>query len=72
MMVTELFAFYECAMDDLISTFLPTRAFTERRSLLSLWFDAESRTLRLQARRLEQLYRRTKSATRQGELGSLC
>jgi len=63
MTVTELFAFYERATDDLISTFLPTRAFTERRSLLSPWFDTECRALRRQARRLERLYRRTKSAT---------
>jgi len=64
MTVTELFAFYERATDDLISTFLPTREFTERRSLLSLWFDAECQdALCQQAWRLERLYRRTKSAT---------
>src|SRR6218665_1137978 len=50
MTVTELFAFYERATDDLISTFLPTRAFTERRSLLPPCFDADCRALRRQAR----------------------
>ena len=62
MTVTELFAFYERAKDDLISTFLPTRAFTESRSLLSPWFYTECRALRRQARCLERLYRHTKSA----------
>ena len=58
---SDLFAAYEDAMSSLVDSFLPLRPLKVRSNTLSPWFDAECRTLRRQARRLERLYRRTRS-----------
>src|SRR6218665_1008322 len=49
-------------MTDIINTLLPVRAVKTRRSVLTPWFDAKCRSRRRNARRLERLYRQTKSA----------
>src|SRR5688572_9256143 len=48
-------------LSGLIDTFLPVRSVQSRYRPSSPWFDAECRKLRRQARRLERIYRRTRS-----------
>ena len=59
---SDLFTIYESSMTDIVNTLLPARAAKTRRSVLTPWFDAECRSSRRNARRLERLYRRTRSA----------
>ena len=59
--VSELFSSYETVMTGIIDAFLPLRTVKTRHCPLSPWFNAECRALRRQARRLERIYRRTRS-----------
>ena len=55
----ELFAMYDRTLRDIADQFAPERTV---QSKLSPWFDSECRAIRRNCRRLERLYRRTRSA----------
>src|SRR6218665_3999823 len=61
--VADVFATYQSAMAEVFERLLPTRQARIRRCGLTPWFNAECRSLRCEARRLERLYRRTRAPT---------
>src|SRR6218665_3455525 len=59
--VAVVFATYQTVMAEVFERLLPTRQARIRRCGLRPWFNAECRSLRREARRLERLYRRTRA-----------
>src|SRR6218665_3030634 len=59
--IADVFATYQTAMAEVFERLLPTRQARIRRCGLRPWFNAECRSLRRDARRLERLYRRTRA-----------
>ena len=58
----ELFAMYDRTLRDIAVQFAPERTVQSKLRPLSPWFDSECRAIRRNCRRLERLYRRTRSA----------
>jgi len=59
----ELFALYDSELRRIADRFAPQRTTHNRVQPLSPWYDAECRTIRRRCRRLEKLYRLTRSDT---------
>src|SRR6218665_2346147 len=59
--VADVFATYQSAMAEVFERLLPTRQARIRLCGLTPWFNAECRSLRREARRLERLYGRTRA-----------
>ena len=57
----ELFSAYDSVLREIADRFAPLHSIKSRLHPLSPWFDSECRTIRRKCRRLENVYRRTKT-----------